>query len=292
MATAASSVVDWCHGQMTGIVPMSFSAVVEDDDSSSEGGGGDAYSCAVELTAEDTSSLDRTLRTTRDVEVGQTLLRVPWPKVLTPRTALRCLRSEEARRKTTPVMTLDVDAMLDTFIYGDGVDADEAISLLLALQLLCELRNPKSRWQAYVNVLPAPRDSLVAACTEGAEADDLLLFSESELDFLQDPELKADVLAKRNRLTALHGLLCRAPTDTLPMQSSGNPNTHPLSPTYTVSLESFIWCHSLVHSRSMELTAEEGTDGGNWLQAKISDADPRAANMPLRVVIPVIDMVC
>lgn len=50
-------------------------------------------------------------------------------------------------------------------------------TLLLVLHLLRELRNPKSPWQAYTQLLPAPPGSLLRSiCSRGPNATDLLLF--------------------------------------------------------------------------------------------------------------------
>jgi hypothetical protein len=50
-------------------------------------------------------------------------------------------------------------------------------TLLLVLHLLRELRNPKSPWQAYTQLLPAPPGSLLKKiCNQGPNATDLLLF--------------------------------------------------------------------------------------------------------------------
>lgn len=54
----------------------------------------------------------------------------------------------------------------------------------LVLHVLRELRHPCSKWLSYIQMLPAPPDSLVKAiCLEGPDATDLLLFR-----FLFTPE--------------------------------------------------------------------------------------------------------
>ena len=50
-------------------------------------------------------------------------------------------------------------------------------TLLLALHLLRELRNPVSAWRTYTELLPAPPGSLLKhVCSQGPDATDLLLF--------------------------------------------------------------------------------------------------------------------
>ena len=59
--------------------------------------------------------------------------------------------------------------------------------LLLVLHLIRELRNPKSAWLPYIQMLPAPPGSLVkAVCCEGPDATDLTLFRQwpAKLDIL------------------------------------------------------------------------------------------------------------
>ena len=47
----------------------------------------------------------------------------------------------------------------------------------MALQLLCHLRDRKSRLQAYVQLLPAPAASVLKSiCVHGPDATDLLLW--------------------------------------------------------------------------------------------------------------------
>lgn len=73
---------------------------------------------------------------------------------------------------------------------GGGLAAEVAAgsewTLLLALHLLRELRNPKSPWQAYTQLLPAPPGSLLKRlCSLGPEATDLLFFRCVAFEFVE-----------------------------------------------------------------------------------------------------------
>ena len=60
----------------------------------------------------------------------------------------------------------------------------------LVLHLLRELRNPRSRWLAYIQMLPAPPGSLVKAiCPYGPDATDLLFFRQVNIDSINQESI-------------------------------------------------------------------------------------------------------
>lgn len=138
-----------------------------------------------------------------------TLLTLPWSKLLSPKTALRRLRIEEKAGRS--LLVLPVAEFMERYVANDfGV---EATKLLLALQLVCELRlGSSSRCWPWIRLLPSSPGSLIASITTGAcsslaAADwlmcavlaagpasaDLLMFSPEQLQELQDHQLANQV---------------------------------------------------------------------------------------------------
>ena len=131
-------------------------------------------------------------------------------------------------------------------------------SLLLALGLLCELADPRATpRKLYASLLPAPPGTPVAAAAPfGPSATDILLFNSRELEALCCEPLARASKRERKRLAALHGVLFGGGSGD-DDDADENRDERP-----SVSLVSFLWAHSLVRSRALDLRVVGGGGGG------------------------------
>ncbi|CAL5221852.1 g4113 [Coccomyxa viridis] len=244
----------------------------------------------VAIHAAASDSFQRCLVTARACMAGSSVLAVPWPHALTAEGSMQQLRHYEAHGRGLLPRGIASVAELFQDADSDLLPKASAWVLLLALHLLCQLRDPRSRWAKYVKLLPAPPASRISAvCSAGPPATDLLLFSTEELGCLGSPALALAVGRERLRLTRLHAHLFM-------QQSHSGAAKEP-----EISLESFIWAHCLVCSRALELTADkaagtafhercmlpvidlcnhDGVHATCWLSMRLTPAgEPRAVDL-------------
>ncbi len=202
----------------------------------------------------DVASGCRGLFTTRDVVAGSVLLRLPWAHALSVQTAVRRLAAcERAGVPLTALPLRDVLTLCES--PSELLPRGCGWSLLLALQLLAELRDPRSPHAAYVATLPAPEGSALAAIARGPPAGaHLSLATPAQLRCLACPALEAGVLKERQRQRRLHAQLF----------GTSDP---------AVSFASFSWANCLVASRAVGLSM---------------GSDARTAS--LRCLLPAIDL--
>lgn len=258
-----------------------------------------AESCFVDLAGDAACSSTRGLSASADIPPGGIIVRLPWSCAITPTSVLR---SSSLKRKrscgaggrrenetpcplahsslsffpTPPTGLLPgrrLLALRDLLRshHPNGSSSHHPLlphpwSLLLALGLLCELADPLAPRRLYASLLPSPPGTpLAAAAPFGPAATDILLFKSGELDALKCEPLARAARRERRRLAALHGLLFGGnggggEGD----ESRGDEEQQGQGP--SVSLISFLWAHSLVRSRALDLrvvgSGEEGKEGG------------------------------
>ncbi|KAK9806705.1 hypothetical protein WJX73_010581 [Symbiochloris irregularis] len=175
------------------------------------------------------------------VSEGGGLASVDWKAAITAETALLRLKQFEAAG--SGLLPRGISHFLQ-LAERNSYELPEscAWTCLVALQLLAEMRDTRTELKPYIQLLPSPPGTLIKTiCSQGPNANDLLLFSLPELLELQVVPVWAAVLKEQQRLSSLHRLLfC---TDAAGVKVS--------SP--VISRESFIWAHCLVRSRVLEL---------------------------------------
>ena len=174
----------------------------------------------------------------QSVAAGAVLLTLPWDRALTVQTSVR--RLDALERAGVPLTTIPVLQLLSLCEAAASglVPRGCGWSLLLALNLLAELRDPRSPHAAYVATLPAPQGSLVASVARGPPSGaHLSLCSPAQLRGLACPALEEAVLTERERQKRLHALLF----------GTAEP---------AVSLASFSWALALVASRAVGLSLD------------------------------------
>lgn len=131
------------------------------------------------------------------------------------------------------------------------------------------MRDPRSVFRPYCATLPAPSGSRIAAVARGPPQTDLLLFSDDELSELHCAGLADAIAEEKGRLVRLHEALW------------GPPESDP-----AVSIESFVWAHCLVSSRTIGLIPTSG-DAGNDDDSAAGGAGGRVVQ---RCLLPAVDL--
>ena len=211
----------------------------------------------------------RGLFTTRDCAEGDALLCVPWQYTLTVQSAVRRLTHLE--RQKQPLTQLSVAELLQLCTAGDSlalVPRGAGWSLLLALQLLAELRDKRSPHAPYVATLPVPACSALSALNASAPqaGTHLSLSTPAQLECLDCPALVRAVLVERERLRHLHELLFGSES--------------------SVSFTSFAWANALVASRAVGLCIDADSPSMRCLLPAIdlvNHSDRREATASLRL---------
>lgn len=237
------------------------------------------------------SSLRRGLSAAADVPPGGVVVRLPWSCAITPTSVLRSSslkgkfggrereKEKEGENSSGLFHSLDLLFFLLPSSSSTGLLPGRRLlalrdllktpshpllphpwSLLLALGLLCELADPRAPRRAYASLLPTPPGTPIArAAPFGPAATDVLLFGSQELDALCCEPLARAARRERRRLSALHGLLFGGGSGEEDEEGNGNEDEKHERPPL-VSLVSFLWAHSLVRSRALDLRVS-GNEG-------------------------------
>ena len=192
-----------------------------------------AASLSLVACADDAASGSRGLVLLQTVEAGVPLLRLPWSRALTVSSAVRRLSAlERAGVPLTALPLAEVLTLCDTpsLLVPTGC----GWAVLLSLQLLAEMRDPRSPHASFVATLPAPEGSLLAGVARGPPAGaHVALFTAAQRAAFVTSPLAAEVEAEAERQCALHARLF---------------GEHP-----ACSLASWVWACALVASRALSL---------------------------------------
>ena len=199
----------------------------------------------------------RTLMARREVLSGEALVRIPWPLAINLRSALRRLSADERRSPGRGAVARLGLRDLIAFLKGSPRVQHAATSLLVALQICSEARDPDSALRRYAELLPSPGPGgLLAGAVAGPRLVHPLLFDEADLDALQNESLKSSVARDRALLRHVYDEALRPEA---------------------VTFGDFLWSVAIVRSRSLNLSLH------------LSDRENGGAP-DLQCMLPVIDM--